>query len=248
MQSPIALIAGSLLRPSWSTSTPSRHSSPASAARVCLGDDADADQRQIARHEAPVCELDGVDLSGAVKCRHRRTQLDRDAARPGVAGNELRQLARGDARHQARLALDHDDLGSELARRRGRLEPDVAAADDRDPQPGADRGAQRERVIGGAQRHHAGQRHAGNLERSQPRAGREDQVVVGQGLAAFEADVAAGPVDALDVAAGEQRDVAVGVIAVGLQPELGGGDLAEHQPLRQRWPLVGRVLFGAQRA
>ncbi len=58
--------------------------------------------------------------------------IDADAGGRVTALEELRQRSGCDPRQDARLPLDHHDIGAKRARGRGDLQADIAGTDDRD--------------------------------------------------------------------------------------------------------------------
>ncbi|MND61367.1 hypothetical protein D3C80_526240 [compost metagenome] len=115
---------------------------------------------------------------------------------------EARQDGTGDAGQNSALALDNNDLGAERPRGRRRLEPDIAAADDDQSLHAVtlrrQRRLQRLGVGGGAQGHDAAQISAFDRQQTRPRAGGQDQIVIGNRVAVIQAHRPRGPVDGRD--------------------------------------------------
>ena len=95
---------------------------------------------QIGHDRAAVGKRD-LDLPGAVSRDARNTavpQASVDALAACRACDDLGDLLRHAAHQDARLRLDDRDAGAALARACRELEPDEAAADDRDVAAGAE--------------------------------------------------------------------------------------------------------------
>ena len=128
---------------------------------------------------------------------------------------EERQGLAGHPGQHARLALDDHRLRPERARGRRRLQPDVTAADHRQPLTGAECGLQPIRIGGGAKLEHSVQLQARQGNSPRPRARGEDQGVVRQHLAVLEHHRLCSALDAVSAHAEMQLDVGLGVKAFG---------------------------------
>ena len=157
-----------------------------------------------------------------------------------VVLEEGRQRLAGHPRQHAGLALDHHHLGAEGAAGGGRLQPDIAAADHRQPLAGADGGLQRLGVGGGAQLQHAGQAGAGDGQLAGPRAGGQDQDVIGNGLAVGQGDDLLAAIDRDGDRVQAQVHAVLGVEFQGLERQAVGVGLALEPGLGQGRALVGR--------
>ncbi len=106
--------------------------SPASAARLGVGRNAETEDDQVGPDRALIGDdrplLDALDPL---------TEQDRDALLPAGGGDE-RPHVRVETAHQLRAPLDHRHLGVPFDERLGELEADVAPPDHRDP-PGPTR-------------------------------------------------------------------------------------------------------------
>ena len=77
---------------------------------------------------------------GAFECLHRGVQHDAHTLGRMTALEEIRQRDRRHPGKDARLPLDHHDVGAEDARGRGDLQADIAGADDGDARAWARQG------------------------------------------------------------------------------------------------------------
>ena len=161
---------------------------PGLAGERVLGGDADADEDEIGRQDLAVASARPPrPCPSPGSPRRRRPRNEPRAERPVRLGIEVRQDRRHRAAHRPG-DLDHRRLGAELGRGRRDLEPDEARADHDDPEAGGDPFAQGGRVGDVAQREHAGQIDAGDVEPPLPRAGRQNQMAVADRRAVGEFD------------------------------------------------------------
>src|SRR5262249_34997431 len=146
---------------------------------------------------------------------------------------------RSDAGERRRRQLEYRHGAAELACNGRAFEPDEAGADHRDLAARAERRAECQGILDGAQ---VGERLAvatRNREAPRPRAGREQQAIVGDGAAVGEAEALRRAVDLGDLAAEAKLYAGIGVVACGLKIGALDRNLAGEQLLRERRALIG---------
>ncbi len=149
---------------------------------------ADAGEQRIALQLGAVVELNGVEPGAAsAEALDPRAEPDVDPLLAVQVREPGAQLGPERSVQRRRRGLDHRHLDAERARRRGDLLADEAGAGDREPRAGPQALAQPGRVGGGAQQVDVLER-LGARERDGPGAGREQDAVVGDRLAAREPD------------------------------------------------------------
>ena len=172
-------------------------------------------------------------------------ELDRDVE-VGEGGGQQRAGAGVElALHQAVEQVDDGHRAALRGDAARRLEAEQAAADDGGVLRAADRRrADRLAVLGSAERVHARQVDAGDRRHQRLRAGREDELVVGEVLAVVEVDDTRLGVDRRHPAAEHELDVVVGVPLRRTQLQR-LGILAGNEDLRQAHAVVRRARLAA---
>ena len=161
---------------------------------------------------------------------------------PGDGGADLRPQ---DAGQRRRSRIDRHDLEAEHSERRGHLAADEPEADDRRAPAGPGRLPYPVRVLDGPEVEDA--RQAGAREGQPPLAatGGDDQPVVGQLLAAFQADSPALGVEGGGPPAEQELDPGAVVVLLGRHEELLEPGGPAQEGLGQRRALIGQVGLGA---
>ena len=135
--------------------------------------------------------------------------------------------------------------GAQRDRRGRRLEPDITAADHRQPLAGADCRLERFGIVEMAQFEHAGEIAARDAQPTRGRTGRQHQLVIGLLAAVVQQDAAVLPVDPGDGLAEPERDVLLGIKGIGAQLERLLGRLALEKGFGQGRAVIRRHGFGA---
>jgi hypothetical protein len=225
----MAKIRGSDVRRCSSTTTPFATSSPAASASVVSGD-----HDQVGGQPSAVGQLDLAHPRVTVQRRNSLAEQHRVpgfAVQRGEVGGDLR---RRDAVEEPVLRLDDRHRAAGV---RSELQSDEATAGHDDVLGAFEGSTQPVGVVAGAQGKHARQVRAGHGQRPVARAGGQDQVVVRQSGAVFEAYFRRGPVDRSDPA-GDQLDVLLGEEVRTAQVQLFEPGGPGQVGLRQRRPLV----------
>ncbi len=142
--------------------------------------------------------------------------------------------------------LEHGDLRPGRACRRGHLEPDPAAADDRDPRVRLQRRLDPLAVVDAAQVGDRSVVRAGDGQAARGGTGGEQELVVDQPVSAGGDDLVRAPVDRRHLHPRPEVDVVLGVPALRVDERLLPLGLAHQVVLGQRWPLVRPVLLRAE--
>ena len=236
-------MSGSLVRSVASTAMPLSMRQPGRCGKCGVRHGADADDDEIGLDRLAVGERDAR-RSAAVVVDRRDARADRmvDAfARDGARAMTRGDLRRHAAHQDARLRLDDRDRGAALARAGRELQADEAAADDGDAAAGPRCGADRERVVEGAQidaaRSDGPAAAAGAASRRSPAAAcrRASARAVGERTVLRRAVDRRRPRPAMD------RCRALGETLVAGDRSSASARLADHRVLGQRRPLVGQM-------
>ncbi len=151
---------------------------------------------------------------------------------------------RGHALQDTLGHFQHGDVEVELARDRGRLQADIAAADDQQAAPGAKLLRHAIDVADAAQGEYAVERAADGIgQGARARAGGEQQLVVFDRLAGAGDDLPMGAVDGFDAGIEAQRDVVLLVPFQRTNEQALALEITEQVLLRQRRALVGGMRF-----
>ena len=206
------------------------------------GRSADRGDHDIRRHELTVGEQHPRDGVAPDELAHLGPAAQNDAVLL-VEASEIRPELRAELRHEGHLAAQqHGHIVPERARGRRDLHADPSGADDDDATPAVgDRGAQGVRLVDRAQQVHAREVPARHGQRMRCRARREQQLVVGERLAAREGHDARGPVDPGRRLPRAEPDVALRVPAEGVHVERAALVVPREVALRERRSDVGRV-------
>ena len=152
--------------------------SPAHLGELDARGDADANDDEVAVDRAPVVELDALDA----RVPDEATQAGAGEQLDAVVAVDLRvqaaDLAAEDVLERDLGAFDDRDVAADLPRRGGDLGPDPAGSDDDQVRAARQPRAQCVGVGEIAQRQHAVEVGAGDIETARARAGREQQAVV----------------------------------------------------------------------
>ena len=147
------------------------------------------------------------------------------------------QFCASDARQQAVLHFEQRHFAAQLAQHRGRLQPNIAAADHhRAPRPCVEFRFQRIDIALVAYGVDAGQVRSRAAQPARIAARRPDQLAIANPRLVIQRDLMRHPVDLGDIGAELQLDALVG-------PEFFGPD---HDPLERLVP--GQILLGQRRA
>ena len=160
----------------------------------------------------------------------------------GIEGGNLR---RHRARHQPVHRLEHRHVQSALGADRRHLQPDIAAAHHGDALARLEDILQPVHIGDGLEIVDARQVGAGAFQAAHPRAGGQQQLVIGQRAAIGEFHAALGTMDRLGSGVQDQIAAIVGIIIVGLQEQARALELAQQIGLGQGRALIGRIGFVA---
>ena len=205
---------------------------------------ADADQ-----HDIGVISLaardDALDLAVAFEGFHAGLQHQLHAGLFMLARIEVGQHRRHGAGHQPVHRLEHRHVQPALGADRRHFQPDIAAANNGDALAGLEHGLQPVHVRDGLEIMHTGQIGAGTAQLAHPRAGRQQQLFIGQLASVIQFHHALGTVDRLGAGVQDQFAAGLGVISVGLEKQAGPLEGAQQIGLGQRRALIGRIGFVA---
>ena len=244
--SPAAKIAGSLVRPKASTTTPLSTASPASRASSSFGAAPIPITARSAREGPPVGADHTLHAAIAFERRDGGIGHDLDAVPGMLGGKEGGHRRRHDPVHHALQRFDHDDCAAELAQARGDLEADVAAADDHRLRAGQDGGLDPIRIGKRAQIQRPAQIDARHAQPPRPSAGAERERVVAEPGAVCTDHRPLLTQDASHARAEAQIDIVLLVVGLGPEPGPLERHLAAQVPLGQRRPLIRQVRFLAE--
>src|SRR5262245_35544127 len=205
--------------------------------------EADADHYRVGFHRAAVRE--SYRERAAVFDRfHADSEADPDAFALVARAEECRDSRRYGACAETVERFNDHHRRAAFARGRSDLEPDPAAADDRQLLSGTQRLADRKRVLDRAEVERARRVAAGHPKTTRCAAGRQDELVVGDGASVGERDALRGSIDLRRPRADAKVEIERGVLRrleeVG---RLRRGVAGEHR-LRKRRALVRRVRLG----
>uniref|UniRef100_A0A0N4Z2Z2 LigA n=1 Tax=Parastrongyloides trichosuri TaxID=131310 RepID=A0A0N4Z2Z2_PARTI len=200
---------------------------------------ADADKDGVRRDQRSV----GQPHAAVLEARDLDAGQDLDAVFLVQIGEEGRQGLRRHAGQHPVHALDHHRLGAQGAGRGRRLQPDIAAADHRQPFARRQHGLQPLGVIEGAQLQQVGPVRAGDGQFAGRRAGGEDQRVVRLDRSVGEGHGPGVRVNGARRDAGAQGDVLLGVEALGTQQQVFQARLPFQPGFRQGRALIGRRIL-----
>ena len=214
-------------------------------ARQCIvRGGADADQRDIARDAVAIGKTHRRDLAADASERFDRgVHYDVDTRSRMTTLEEVGQGDGGNARQDARLPLDHRDVGAEYARGCGDLQANIAGADDRNAHALAQQWPEAIGIAKRAQSNNAGEVVAWHVKWPRVAAGCEDQMVVGGMLAGRQLHRFVGAIDLGHFVCEPQID-AVGLIECGgAQQQVGEIALTLEPGLGERRALIRRNRF-----
>ena len=237
--SPTAKMSGSEVRSAASTAMPPpARSRPAASARATFGMTPDADHDRLGLDGSTTDQLHRRHGAVAAEPRHPGAQPEVDVMITMEVGEHRADLLADDPDQGLGEGIEHHDLGIVLAGRSGDLAADPAGPDDDDLCAGREALPEGQRVVQRPQGEQAVEIRSGKLQPPRGRAGGDDQLVVRMIIAARDDDLAV-PVDPGGDGARQQRRLVGPEGLVGDPVRL--VDLALHQGLRQRRPLVRAV-------
>ncbi|EEF21928.1 conserved hypothetical protein, partial [Ricinus communis] len=156
---------------------------PGREQRLDGGQDADADNGHVGRDHFAARQAHAGDAGLALDRRDLRAEPNLDAMGAMLGLEEARQRFAGDAGEDAVQRLDHGHLLAELGEDRRRLQPDIAAADHRDPGNAVQLGHHPIDIGAGAHGMDAGKVMAVTGQAARLAAGRPDQLTISDRLA-----------------------------------------------------------------
>ncbi len=206
-----------------------------------VGRDADPDHDGIGGDRGAIRTRDDDAVRGGVQRVDGHTRPDGHAVVPVGAGDLGSHPRPDDTRQRHGGYLEHRDVDTKSACRRGNFEPDEAGADDRDAAPRNQGGLQPPGVVDRAQIVHEvgsgpGHRQSAGL----PAGGEQDRVRVDR-RSARQFDTARSRIHADHLGARHELDVVVGPPLRRQDLQRVRGFCAGQELLRQRWPLIRRV-------
>ena len=181
------------------------------------------------------------DPSLALEAHHLRAADQGDAVRAMLLGKILRDTGRGHAIHDPVGHFQHRDFAAHFAARRGRLEPDVAAADDDDACLGFEARLNGGNIGEPAQVEHAGKRGPWAGQPARFCAETQQQSVIGQLLAVREFDLPCGGIETHGTPAQFEFDPMLVVKGAVPEGEAIGRHFARKVFLGERRPLVRQL-------
>ena len=210
-----------------------------------IGEHADADDDEVGGDAVAGRGLDGDDAAALPDDRGRPAVLRRmSVPQPRWRSRKWSEISGATTRPISRSArLEHGHRLAEVARGRGDLEADEAAADDHHVARPMQALAELARIVDVAEREDAVEVNALDRRQPRPRAGGERELAEGDGGTVGEDDLALAEIDAGRLGAEAELDRVL--LVEGLRPERQEiVDRILEEGLRQRRPLIGHVALG----
>ena len=217
---------------------PSSTASPAVFGQSGLGRHADPDDDEIGRDRLTIGGDHFPDPIGPVEARHPDTGAQVDptlSVEPRIDGADL--LTQG-VPERCRRDLEHRDGAATLACRRGDLGADEPGSDDDEGTVNLELILSRQGVVERTEVVNAFEVVPGDVQSTGCSTGGEQQLVGDQARTGVEDHLPLGGSDAGDMRSEHELDLVGVVEALLIQEDVGGGLLAEQDPLRQRRTVV----------
>ena len=186
---------------------------------------------------------DAFDLAAALETFDAGIELHIDTRFHMFGHEEVRQRGRDGAGHHPVHRFEHRHLQSALGADGGDLKPDIARADDGDARTRQERRLQRVHIGDGFEIENPRQIGARTAQLAHPRAGGQQQLVVGQLAAIGQLHGLARTVDRLGRGVQQQIDARFAIIGIGFQEQARPLQLAQQIGLGERRALIGRIGF-----